>query len=125
MRTHRQPLDAVGARLVFVGPGTAAMARAFRDAHAEGELVLADPDRRAFAAAQAKRSLWGLFWIRAWRNLWRAFRGGFLPAGLRGDPWQLGGVLAFDADGALLHRQVDRTYGEPLRLGELFADLRA
>lgn len=109
------------ATIVFVGPGTPAMARAFRDKAAEGDVVLSDRDRRAFRAARLRRGLLPLLKLRAWRNMWRAWRAGFRQRRVQGDPWQHGGALVFDHDGALRHQQVDQAAGDALDLDALVA----
>ena len=39
---------------------------------------------------------------------------GFRQGRVQGDAWQQGGLLLLDADGRVLHRQVDRAGGDPL-----------
>jgi len=114
LRRRHDDFERAGARLVFVGPGTPAMARAFRDEQPGDGVVLSDVDRNSYRAAGMRRSIWALLhWRMVW-NLLRALRGGFRQTKVQGDPWQQGGVLVFDAAGGLVHQQVDRVGGDEL-----------
>lgn len=108
-------------RLVFVGTGAPAMAAAFAVEHAAAHPVLCDPQRRLFAAAGMRRSLWASLHWRLFANAWRAWRGGFRQGRVQGDAWQQGGLLLLDADGGVLHRQVDRAGGDPLDVAAVLA----
>jgi hypothetical protein len=116
LRTREADLAAAGARLLFVGTGLPAMAADFARAHAGPHPVLSDAGRRAFAAAGMRRSVGPYLRLRFWRNVWRAFRAGFRQQRVQGDPWQQGGVLVFDAAGALRLAQVDEAAGDLLDL---------
>ena len=111
--------------IVFVGPGTPAMAKAFARERAVGDRVLSDPDRRAFAAARLRRGIGALLHPRAWWNLWRAFRRGFRQGRVQGDPWQHGGVLVVDGDGRLLLRRRDEVAGDPLDIAAILDAVQA
>ena len=99
------------------------MAEDFRLSHAGPHAVLSDPDRRAFSAAGMRRSIWATLHWRMLRNAWRAMRSGFRQSGVRGDPWQQGGVLVFDGAGSLRHQQNDTAGGDPLDLDAVMAAL--
>lgn len=116
MRRRDPELAAAGAKVVFVGTGTPAMAADFAAQWAGDQVVLSDPDRRTFAAAGMRRSLGATLHWRLFRNAWRAFRAGFRQTRVQGDPWQQGGVLVFAADGRLLHQQHDEVGGDPIDL---------
>ncbi|MFY9343171.1 MAG: peroxiredoxin-like family protein, partial [Planctomycetota bacterium] len=116
MRTRETELAAVGARLVFVGTGLPAMAADFARTHAGPHPVLSDPAKKAFRAAGARRSVFTVLHWRMLGNLWRALRGGFRQGRVQGDPWQAGGVLVLDRNGALLHQELDRSSGDALDL---------
>ncbi len=108
--------------LVFVGTGTPAMAAAFAREAAGVHPVLCDRTRAAFAAARMPRGLASVLHPRALLNAWRALRDGFRQSRVQGDPWQQGGVLVFDGEGALLHAAVDAVAGDATVLPpELFA----
>ena len=123
MRRRDAELEQRGARLVFVGTGTPAMAQDFRRQHAGPHPVLSDADRKAFRAAGMTRSLLATLHWRTFRNASRAFRRGFRQSRVQGDPWQQGGVLVFDATGALRHQQRDAAGGDELDLDALVAAL--
>jgi hypothetical protein len=86
--------------------------------------VLSDPTRAVFAAAGMRRSLFATLHWRLFVNAWRAFRRGFRQTSVQGDPWQQGGVLVLDRDGAVRHRQIDRAGGDMLDLDAVLAALR-
>jgi hypothetical protein len=125
LRAREAELAAAGARLVFVGSGTVPMAADFVRTHAGPHPVLADPQRRAFAAAGMRRGLGTTLHWRLVRNAWRALRGGFRQTKVQGDAWQQGGVLVVDAAGRVLHREVDTAAGDPLDLDAVVRAARA
>ncbi|HEX6813175.1 MAG TPA: peroxiredoxin-like family protein [Planctomycetota bacterium] len=125
MRTRENELLAAGARLVFVGTGTPAMAAEFAKSHAGPHPVLSDASRRSFRAAGMRRSPWAFLHWRFLRNVVRARRNGFRQTKVEGDPWQQGGVLVFDAKGQLRHRQQDAVAGDELDLGAVVDAVRS
>ena len=125
MRERENELSAGGAKLLFVGTGTPAMAAEFAKVHAGQHPVLSDTARATFAAAGMRRSPWATLHWRLLRNLWRALRAGFRQTRVQGDAWQQGGVLVLDARGAVCHRQVDRAGGDPLDLDAVLTAVRA
>ncbi|MGB3965088.1 MAG: peroxiredoxin-like family protein [Planctomycetota bacterium] len=125
MRTRETELAAVGARLVFVGTGLPAMAADFARTHAGPHPVLSDPAKKAFRAAGARRSVFTVLHWRMLGNLWRALRGGFRQGRVQGDPWQAGGVLVLDRNGALLHQELDRSSGDALDLDAIVRAVRS
>ena len=124
MRRLEHDLAAAGARLVFVGSGTPAMAADFATSHAGPHPVLSDVDRSAFRAAGLSRSPFATLHWRLLPNLWRARRRGFRQGRIEGDPWQQGGVLVFDGGGAMCHRQRDAAGGDELDVDAVGAALR-
>ncbi len=124
MRRRDQELAAVGAKVVFVGTGTPAMANDFATSWAGEHVVLSDQDRKTFFAAGMRRGLGATLHWRLFRNAWRAFRAGFRQTKVQGDPWQQGGVLVIEPGGALLHQQHDRVGGDPIDLDAVVAAAR-
>ncbi len=124
MRRHEAELAAAAARLVFVGTGTPPMAADFARTHAGPHPVFSDPERRLFAAAGMRRSLWATLHWRLLPNLVRALRAGFRQTKVQGDAWQQGGVLVFGADARLRHREVDHAGGDELDLRAVLAAAR-
>ena len=125
MRAREPELLAAGARLLFVGTGSPAMAADFAKAHAGPHPVLSDVARRSFQAAGMGRSCWSFLHWRFLRNVVRARRNGFRQTKIQGDPWQQGGVLVFDAKGRLRHQQVDAVAGDEIELDAVMAAARA
>jgi hypothetical protein len=124
LRAREADLDAAGARLVFVGSGTPAMAADFARTHGGVHRVFADPQRRTFAAAGMKRSLGASLHWRLLPNVWRALRAGHRQRKVQGDAWQQGGVLVVDAAGRALHRRADHAAGDPLDLDAVIGAAR-
>lgn len=99
------------------------MAADFAQQHAGPHPVLCDPERRAFAAAGMRRTLFATLHWRLVVNVWRALRAGFRQGRVLGDPWQQGGVLVLGDRGQLLHEQTDGVGGDPLDLDAITAAL--
>lgn len=124
MRCHEAAVAAAGARIAFVGSGTPAMAIDFARAHAGPHPVLADPERRAFAAAGMRRGWWSTVRPSLVVHLVRALLRGHRQSKVQGDAWQQGGVLVIGADRTLRHRQCDVVAGEELDFAAVIAALR-
>ncbi len=112
--SHSASILGKGARIVFVGTGAPLMAASFAREHANGLPVLSDPTRRAFALAGMRRGLWTVVRLGAILNMLRALLAGHRQTKVQGDPWQQGGVVVLDAQGLLVHRQVDRAAGDAI-----------
>ena len=125
MRAREHELLAGGARLVFVGTGSPAMAADFHKSHASPHQVFSDVSRRSYQAAGMRRSPWSFLHWRFVRNVVRALRSGFRQTKVLGDPWQQGGVLVFDSRGRLRHQQLDAVAGDTLDLGAVVGALRS
>ena len=123
LRQHEEQLAAMGATLVFVGPGSPESAQRFAAEHTGGHAVLSDAERSSYRAAGFSRSpLRTLHW-RMLVNAWRAWRQGHRQGRVQGDPWQQGGALAFSAEGEPCFRQSDRAGGDALDVEALLAAL--
>lgn len=86
--------EAAGARLVAVGVGTPEQARAFRVLTGWKHGIVADPERKAYAAADLRRmGCLALLRPRLLLAALRARKEGFRQRKVAGDPWQLGGTL--------------------------------
>ena len=123
MRGHEDRMEQLGARLVFVGSGTPAMAADFKERFSVVPPVLVDTSRQAFAAAAMRRSLFSTLHWRSLRSAIRAYRAGFRQGRVLGDPWQQGGVLVFDGVGEIRHKQSDQVGGDPLDVEAILAVL--
>ena len=116
LRLLEGPLAAASARLVTVGTGTVSMAAEFCAEHELTWPVLTDPDGATFRVAGMRRGLRSLLRLRAVPNGLRALRAGHRQSSVQGDPWQQGGVVVFDADGALVYQAQDNGVGDLLDL---------
>jgi len=123
LRTREADLAAHGARLVFVGTGTPAMAADFARTHAGPHPVLSDASRAVFAAAGMRRTWTSTLHWRLLANLWRALRRGFRQTRVQGDAWQQGGVLVLARGLRIVHREVDGVAGDALDLDAVVAAL--
>jgi hypothetical protein len=117
-------IEALGARVVAVGTGSAAQARQLMDAGTPFP-CLVDADRRLYRAL----GLWrvGLRTVldpSTYLNYWRAWRRGARQGEISGDPRQLSGVAIVGADGRLRWRYVSRTIGDYPSLTTVLAGIR-
>lgn len=98
---------------MFVGNGTPAFARAFREDQGIEAPVYVDPSRATYRALGMKRSgLASLFTVRVLANARRALRAGFRQGRTRGDAWQLGGVLVVRPGGEVALRHLSSEQGD-------------
>jgi len=125
LRAREHEWLSAGARLMFVGTGSPAMAADFHKSHASPHQVFSDVTRRSFQAAGMRRSPWSFLHWRFVRNVMRAFRNGFRQTKVLGDQWQQGGVLVFNSHGHLRHCQIDAVAGDTIDLGAVVAALRS
>jgi hypothetical protein len=107
--SQRADFEHRGARLVFIGNGTAPWARDFATRFRVHSPVYTDPSRRAFAMAGLKRSF-GLGAMSIGRAK-RAMAAGYSQGKTRGDPWQQGGILVIE-HGEVLFQHTDQDAGE-------------
>lgn len=126
MQLHRESeaIEARGARLVFVGVGNRHFAEGFRRELGLTEPVYVDTARNSYRALGMKRGLVATLLSPAtWRNMVRAWRNGFRQRGIKGDPWQLGGVLVVRPGGAIAFRHLSRASGDHPPTAEVLAAL--
>ena len=113
-----------GANLVMVGNGSRHFARAFRDEQGITTPVYVDTERRAYEALGMKRGvLAALGSVAAVRHAARAWRAGFRQGPVRGDPWQLGGVLVVRPGGAIAYRHLSGEAGDHPAVADVLAAL--
>jgi hypothetical protein len=75
--------------------------------------VFVDPRRTTYDAfAFSRGGLWTLLRPRTAAHLLRALRAGSRQGLVRGNPWQLGGVLVVAPPGTLLYRYASREAGD-------------
>jgi hypothetical protein len=123
LRRREQELPA-GARVVFVGTGSAGQGEVVRQDHGGPASRVQRSARavfppRACARACSRRCTGDCF-----RECWRAFRNGFRQTKVQGSALQQGGVVVFGPRRQVRHRQVDRAGGDELDLDAVLAALR-
>ena len=124
MRGAHAGIEALGARVIAVGTGSAAQARHLMDSGTPFP-CLVDADMRLYRALGLRRV--GLSTVldpATYLNYWRAWRRGARQGDVTGDPRQLSGVALLDADGRLRWRHVSRTIGDYPPLPDVLAALR-
>ena len=123
MRDAHDEIQRQGIRLVVIGNGQPQHAQAFREDERIPFELWVDPDMGAYRAAGLRR---GLLKAVSWRSpghVWRAMRKGFRQAGIRGDPWQLGGAFVITPKGKTVFAHVSREAGDHAALPKLMAAL--
>jgi alkyl-hydroperoxide reductase/thiol specific antioxidant family protein len=124
VREAHAAIEALGARVIAVGTGSAAQARHLMDTGTPFP-CLVDADRRLYRALDLRRVGWSTVLDPAtYLNYWRAWRRGARQGDVTGDPRQLSGVALLDADGRLRWRHVSRTIGDYPPLPDVLAALR-
>ena len=112
MREAHAAIEALGARVVAVGTGSAAQARELMAAGMPFP-CLVDPGQRLYRALGLGRvGLRTVFDPTTYLNYWRAWRRGSRQGSVTGDPRQLSGVAVLDAEARLCWRHVSRTVGD-------------
>ncbi len=123
MRESYPLIEALGARVVAVGTGSAEQARRLADTGTPFP-CLVDADRRLYQALGLGRvGLRTVLDPATYVNYWRAWRRGNRQGEVTGDPRQLSGVAIVDADGRLRWRHVSRTIGDYPALSAVIAML--
>ena len=124
MREAHAAIEALGARVIAVGTGSAAQARRLTETGTPFP-CLVDADRRFYRALGLRRvGVRTLLDPATYANYWRAWRRGARQGQMTGDPRQLSGVAIFDADGRLRWRHVSRTIGDYPALTRVLAEIR-
>ena len=125
MREAHAAIEALGARVIAVGTGSAAQARRLMETGTPFP-CLVDADRRLYRALGLRRvGVSTLLDPVTYLNYWRAWRRGARQGNVTGDPRQLSGVAIFDAEGRLRWRYVSRTVGDYPALPHVIAELRS
>ena len=123
LRDHAEDLRAGGATLAAIGCGSAAQAGALRAGLRLPFAVYADPGRHSFEAAGLRRDLEGVNPLRRAGSALRAMWKGVWPAGIQGDPLQLGGTFVFAAGGEVLYAYRSRAADDHAPIDALIAAL--
>jgi AhpC/TSA antioxidant enzyme len=128
VQLHRakDEIEARGAHLVFIGVGNRHHAQSFRSELGLTEPLYVDTARNSYRALGMKRGIIATILSPAtWRNMVRAWRGGFRQRGVKGDPWQLGGVLVVLPGGRIAYRFLSQASGDHPPVDEVLASLPA
>jgi alkyl-hydroperoxide reductase/thiol specific antioxidant family protein len=111
LRGRRAEIEAAGAELVFVGNGSVAHARRFREKHVPESCVYTDPDLTAYTALGFRRSVGATLGPSSAVAFARASLRGHRQTSIEGDAWQQGGLIVMAPGGELLHVQRFRDAG--------------
>jgi hypothetical protein len=124
LRGIDQEIRKRGAELVLVGNGTVEQARGFFD-QAGGPVgrVVVDPQLVGYRAAELRRDLFSGARPSTACRFAGAWRRGFRPRGVAGDPLQLGGAFVIGRGGEVRYSFVSRSLGHHPRRRELLAAL--
>lgn len=125
VQLHREKatIDEKGARLVFVGNGNAAMAKAFRDQFDITEPLYVDTKRNSYKALDFGRNPLTIASLGAAKSAARALGEGFRQGTTQGDAWQLGGVVAVRPDGTVAYRYASKHPGDHPPIADVLAAL--
>ena len=124
MRERHATIEALGARVVAVGTGSASQARRLMDTGTPFP-CLVDPGARLYRVLGFPRVGWhALLSPATYRNYWRAWRRGARQGAITGDARQLSGVAILDAAGRLRWRHVSRTIGDYPPLTGVIAEVQ-
>ena len=124
MREIHPAVEALGARVVAVGTGSAAQARRLLE---DGTPFpcLVDPEARLYEALGLGRLDWrAALRVDTYRNYWRAWRRGARQGQVTGDPRRLSGVALIDGEGRLRWRYRASTIGDYPPTGTVLAEIR-
>lgn len=112
-----------GVNVVVIGNGNANFAQAFREDFDLSSPLLVDPELAAYRAAGLRRGRREIASPKMLKNALRAYGTGARQTGVQGDPWQLGGILAFAAGGDLLFEHRSSEAGDHAAPEEVAAAL--
>lgn len=124
MRDILPAVHDAGAELVIIGNGSPEMARAFVEELTLTTPVYTDPSRRSYALAGMKRGVFATLSLKGMAHAARAKKKGFQQTGVRGDAWQLGGVLVIAKGGRIAYAHRDNEAGDLAPNGEILAALQ-
>ena len=126
MQLHRvrEEIHARGAELVIIGNGAPNFARAFREDLGITTPLFTDPSLTTYRLLEFKRGVTGtLLSPKVWANAARALSGGFRQGRVKGDAWQLGGVLVVRPDGSVIYRYASAAAGDHPPVSEILRAL--
>jgi len=121
---ERKSIRQAGAELALIGMGELRYAQAFQKEFDLSCPVLVDPTRAAYKALSMKRGVGRTLAVPSvWAARLRASRAGFRQQGIKGDPWQLGGVLVVLPGGRVAYRYLSDTSADHPPVTEILSAL--
>ena len=93
LRDELHQIENLGAKLVVVGNGKPHHARAFVEDENLSFPLYVDPELKAYELAGLRHGVAATFKLSSLGNALRAMKSGHMQSGLKGDPWQQGGVF--------------------------------
>jgi peroxiredoxin len=112
-------IERKGARVVFIGNGSPAMAQAFKEDFDVTSALYTDPSLEVYKAAGMKRGMGSL-----WKTMKRAagaLSEGHVQGRTQGDAFQQGGILVVDRTGDISYAHVSEHAGDHPELSEVVA----
>jgi peroxiredoxin len=122
---HMMELNELGARLVVIGNGSPAEARAFAEEMGTEAEVLTDPERVSYCAVGMKRSVRSSLNLKTVTHGLRAWRDGHRQGAVAGDPFQQGGVVVMVPGGDEVFRFVSEEAGDHADFEDVLTAVRA
>ena len=122
---RRDEIEAAGGQVIAVGNGSAYWGKAFVAEEKVDYPVFTDPGKRSYDAFGMKRSVLGVLKMKVLSHGKRATKKGFKQTRVRGDPFQLGGVIVLAADGAVTYEHIENEAGDLADLDLVIAALTA
>lgn len=118
-------LDALGARLAFVGNGKPHFARAFRDEQGITAPLYVAPDLAAYEAFGFEQGVGSTFAPGSVVHAARALLGGHRQGAVMGAPFQQGGIALVLPDGSVQYLYRSREAGDHPSTAEVLAAVKA
>jgi alkyl-hydroperoxide reductase/thiol specific antioxidant family protein len=111
LRGEQDGIEALGARLVFVGNGSTEQARHFNRRYAPGSAIFTDPSAYTYRAIGARSGVASTLGGSLVHGV-RAMRGGHFQTSIEGRPFQHGGVLIVLPGDAVAYAHISRMAGD-------------
>ena len=99
-----------GLNAVVIGNGHPYMAQGFVDELQLPFEVYSDREAQAYQLAGMQRNF-GLN-VTSVKHAWRSYRSGNRQTGVKGDPWQQGGVIVVNTEGQVIETLSDKSAGD-------------
>jgi hypothetical protein len=125
MRAVAGDIESLRAELVFVGNGSPAQARDFRDRFAPDSIVLTDPDLRTYRLIGARHGALKTLGPRVWRSGLRALSRGARQTRVQGHAFQQGGVLVLVPGDRVVYSYISGEAGDHPPVAAVVDALRA